>query len=328
MDVEKSFDMKQIPILSGRCLVVELPEGATNPEIHSRSLTFDTPLEVDEWGYDYQAVKLPEGNWHIVGMLSEVTEEQLTDIVKPVRHRNGAAMFYNYDKRIYTPFIRNRVESLHSSIMSEGWNISLLNSLGDVSTIDYPEEWKDIVDYEGLYKVSSHGRVKNKRGNLLKIRPIGRKPYVPSLCVRLSKSGKSKSWLIHRLLGLHFLSPPDNADEMDINHLDGNRLNNCLRNLEWSTKSSNLMHAFRFGLNPTHGERGSKSILKESDVREIFSLYSKGNTPTEIAKMYGVGRSTVSKIVNGNNWTHLKREKSRVLDRSSRCLLLGRDDEN
>ena len=71
---------KLIPILSGRCLVVELPEGATNPEIHSRSLTFDTPLEVDEWGYDYQAVKIPEGNWRIIGMLSEVTDAELADV--------------------------------------------------------------------------------------------------------------------------------------------------------------------------------------------------------------------------------------------------------
>lgn len=68
--------MKAFEILGGKAYVLELPEGATNPEVHTRSLTFDTPMEVDEWGYDYQSVKLPEGTWQIDGFLSDVNWDE------------------------------------------------------------------------------------------------------------------------------------------------------------------------------------------------------------------------------------------------------------
>lgn len=125
---------KIIPILSGRCLVVELPEGATKPEIYGRSLTFDTPIGVDEWGYDYQAVKIPEGNWRIIGMLSEVTEEQIIplvdwesnpeDIGDEWRYRDYQVQDEDYKYSHHTA-----LESLESAIIAEGYYLDV-NPLG------------------------------------------------------------------------------------------------------------------------------------------------------------------------------------------------------
>lgn len=73
--------MKQFEILSGRCLVVELPEGAHSPLIECINVLCDLTY-IDEWGYDYcSSFRLPPGAWEIVGMLGEVTEEQAAGVV-------------------------------------------------------------------------------------------------------------------------------------------------------------------------------------------------------------------------------------------------------
>lgn len=116
--------MKQIPLLQGKALLIELPEGATNPEVHTRSLTFDTPMEVDEWGYDYQTVKLPEGNWRIIGMLSEVTEESAASIAEQVRvmnQRTKGYRTYNVDQYGNEGYFESAIKSLESAIASEGY---------------------------------------------------------------------------------------------------------------------------------------------------------------------------------------------------------------
>lgn len=113
--------MKQFPILQGHARVVELPEGATNPEVHTRSLTFDTPMEVDEWGYDYQAIKLPPGTWQIVGLLPEVTEEDLSEIVSFIQIDKRVGWYdYNSPNPLTFPHA-TALESLESAIVASGY---------------------------------------------------------------------------------------------------------------------------------------------------------------------------------------------------------------
>lgn len=101
------------------------------------------------------------------------------------------------------------------------------------------EEWKDIKGYEGFYKISNLGNVLSAKRNKL-LKPIEHKGY---LKVMLSKHGKQKSFKVHRLVAIHFIPNP-NKDGC-INHIDENRKNNNVLNLEWCTIAENNIYGTR-----------------------------------------------------------------------------------
>jgi HNH endonuclease len=93
---------------------------------------------------------------------------------------------------------------------------------------------------------------------------------------------------------------------LEINHKDGNKYNNSLKNIELVTKSQNEKHANRTGLKDFKGEKSGTPKLKNKDVLEIRSAYSTGKfTHSEIAKKYGVDRRTIGAIVLRRNWAHI-----------------------
>lgn len=100
------------------------------------------------------------------------------------------------------------------------------------------EEWQDIAGYEGLYQVSNLGRVKSlnykRTGKEIILVPGNCRGY---LFVTLYKNGKVKSYYLHRLVGQAFLENPDNSPE--VNHIDQNKQNNCISNLEWCSSKYN-----------------------------------------------------------------------------------------
>lgn len=102
----------------------------------------------------------------------------------------------------------------------------------------------EVKGFESLYYVSSSGEVFNKKKKL--------KTYINNAgyeCIDLRDlKGKRYKFLVHRLVALNFL--PNPLNKKYVNHLDGNKLNNCLSNLEWVTNSENIVHARRTGLNP------------------------------------------------------------------------------
>ena len=114
------------------------------------------------------------------------------------------------------------------------------------------ERWKDIKGYEGLYKVSDCGRIKSLKK---KVGFYFRKEIILCNCkqqrgylaVNLSKNGKAKRFLVHRLVATAFIDNPKKLKQ--INHIDGNKNNNSINNLEWCTASENISHAFKLGLN-------------------------------------------------------------------------------
>lgn len=121
--------------------------------------------------------------------------------------------------------------------------------------MDYESEmWRDIKNYEGLYQISSFGRVKslekyvksplkNQNKVLRKEKILKQCIRSKYLCVGLSKEGKTKTFLIHRLVAIAFLPNPEGKRE--VNHKNGNKIDNSVENLEWCTSSENQLHAYK-----------------------------------------------------------------------------------
>tara|TARA_R110000851_G_C13074764_1_gene565189 strand:- start:717 stop:1226 length:510 start_codon:yes stop_codon:yes gene_type:complete len=167
------------------------------------------------------------------------------------------------------------------------------------------EEWIDIEGYEGFYQISSIGRVKSFHRKKPKILVcfISKNGYVR---IELNLKGKAKKYPVHRLVALGFIKTCNTR--LEVNHIDGNKLNNNLVNLEWCTPSENQIHAFKTGLQVSRkgiDHHGSK--LTEKDVVEIRSLYSTGNyKQVELAEMFGLHSRYVNLIIKKRRWKHVK----------------------
>jgi hypothetical protein len=153
------------------------------------------------------------------------------------------------------------------------------------------ERWKPIEGYEGLYEVSDTGKVRSlervvKRGNgFLNIPSKEKEPVEVHgyLYFSLFKEGKERRYAAHRLVAQHFIENPDNKPQ--INHLNGNKKDNRVQNLEWATQSENNYHALRTGLRKQYNRRGDKNPMygkhhSESAKKKIALVHS-GTRHTE-----------------------------------------------
>lgn len=176
------------------------------------------------------------------------------------------------------------------------------------------EAWKDVVGYEGLYKVSSNGRVKSFRkdkvnGNIMKQIESHKGYYEVSFTVK----GHRKKFKVHRLVAMAFI--PNNCNKPLINHKDGNKKNNNIDNLEWVTHSENVKHAYDNGfkgkmcgeLNPNFKMKGEKhwrygkSRSEETKNKISKSLTGRKFTEEHISKLKEKGiektKSRMHKII-------------------------------
>lgn len=175
------------------------------------------------------------------------------------------------------------------------------------------EMWKPVVGYENSHEVSNKGRLRSIprdvasrggitrwRGKLISAR-LDQDGY-PRPTLQVNKKRYYK--LLHRLVAMAYIPNPDNKS--CVNHIDGNKLNNNVENLEWCTVSENNNHAFRTGLkNNEHstGERCNWAKLKQWQVNEIRRDYDKKTCNQKIlADRYGIRDNTVSLIINNKTW--------------------------
>lgn len=112
------------------------------------------------------------------------------------------------------------------------------------------EIWKDIPNYEGFYQVSNLGRIKSLGNNRLKKEKImkNRKSKVAGERIILWKDKTCKEFLVARLVAFTFLNEDINNHSLTVNHIDGNRMNNSIDNLELISLKENIQHGFRTGL--------------------------------------------------------------------------------
>lgn len=174
------------------------------------------------------------------------------------------------------------------------------NYAGIDNKIYEDEIFVDIIGYEGLYQISNYGKVlalryKNTHEQLLQ--PVIKKSgYV---VYNLNKDGKYTYPRSHRLVALHFIENKNNHPF--VNHIDGNKLNNQVSNLEWCSMEYNNRHAKETGLLREPYTNTLKK-LNEEKVKEIKSLLEQGKFMTDIAKIYGVSRDSISNIKYDITW--------------------------
>lgn len=177
------------------------------------------------------------------------------------------------------------------------------------------EEWKTIPGYAN-HEASNYGNIRSidhyvpfhdvNTKSISKRLIIGRIRILEStkhgyLAVRLISKGKLLS--VHRLIALSFI-PNAEGHEM-INHIDGNRKNNMVTNLEWCNGSHNIKHSFNIGRSRKWGANKGRVGLDECQVLTIKSLLSDKFTQRRIAEYFKVSASTINDIKKGKSWGHL-----------------------
>jgi len=109
---------------------------------------------------------------------------------------------------------------------------------------------------------------------------------------------------VHRIVAKHFLDSQNGKNE--VNHIDGNKLNNNADNLEWCTKSENIKHAHNTGLINNVGVNNGSCKFSVQDIHQIRSIYDQGwATFQELANAYKTSTSHISNIVNYKKWRHV-----------------------
>lgn len=157
------------------------------------------------------------------------------------------------------------------------------------------EIWLPVTGFEDRYFVSNLGRIRSNT-----IRSVIRKPHItPNGYTSYRLIRKDYSYKIfsgHRLVAIHFIPNPENKPE--VNHIDGNKLNNNIENLEWCTSSENQRHAFDNGLQ-------SKGIGYDNPLsKPIISIFNgvKENigSITQASIKIGISRSCIKRSIDGN----------------------------
>ena len=180
------------------------------------------------------------------------------------------------------------------------------------------EIWKPVVGYEGIYEVSSLGRVKSCERTI--IRSNGREINFPDkimkpsinhkgyLIIDLRKNGNRQGGFIHRLVGKAFIDNPLNKER--INHKNGDKTDNRVQNLEWVTNQENMAHAYKFlGRTNKAASESRKRIVEQlngdGSIVNIFESIKEAFDKTGINNISAVCRG-IKQNAGGYKWRYSK----------------------
>lgn len=151
-----------------------------------------------------------------------------------------------------------------------------------------------------LYTINDNGEIFSDISGKMKTRNKGNTEY--QIINFMTQEGKKKTYRVHRLVMMAF-KPIKDMDKLEVNHIDGDKKNNALSNLEWCSASENQKHAFQTGLQqPRKGEKSNFSKLTQADIDKIFELRNLGWLQKDIANQIGCTRSNISYILNHKTW--------------------------
>lgn len=170
------------------------------------------------------------------------------------------------------------------------------------------EEFKDIKGHEGHYKINKKGEVisieryakhNNNGRQKIKQKKLKATSYGKYVYVTLSKNGVGRPYCIHRLKAIAFIPNPENKPE--VNHIDGNKLNNDLENLEWVTKSEQAIHAHKLGLTPPPPIMKGKNNSTSKPIEELKDdiVVKTYETVRDAAAINGLTSNMIIRICRG-----------------------------
>lgn len=153
-------------------------------------------------------------------------------------------------------------------------------------------KWKK---YDYLYSVSDTGKIRNDKSSHIIKQYKGKDGYVRTQLHRKTRT-------VHRIIAETFIPKVEGKDF--INHKDGDKTHNSVDNLEWCTRSENLLHAYRNGLKSAPiRTKNPRCKLSENDILFIKEHAKRDFLERELAEMFSVSDSEISAIVCGVNWS-------------------------
>lgn len=152
------------------------------------------------------------------------------------------------------------------------------------------EIWRNISFLNNKYEVSNRGRIRNaKTKRLLKLSPSKRGYLVFSCLIE----GKHKLVNVHRCVAIEFIPNPNNLSQ--VNHIDGDKTNADVSNLEWVSAQENILHARRTGL---HISDGDKAVIQIKDGKIIAEFKS----ASEAERITGIKRCNICNVCRNYCW--------------------------
>lgn len=159
------------------------------------------------------------------------------------------------------------------------------------------EIWKDVIDYEGLYQISNYGKVKSMKRCLGRSNGKDLNLSEKLLTCRIDEHGYRKTQLwknnipksirVHRIVAFAFVKNPNEFNE--VNHIDGNKLNNNSTNLEWCNSAHNQSEAIRLGLKKCIAIKR----IKNGIVQKRYNSIQEGSNDSKVSK------SSIFRCLNG-----------------------------
>lgn len=125
--------------------------------------------------------------------------------------------------------------------------------------------------------------------------------------IRNKRIGFKKCMVVHRLVAMTFIPNPDRLPE--VNHINGDKTDNRVENLEWCTAKENILHAFHTGLHKiSYGESNPLAKYTECQIRKACEMIESNLSSKKISDEVGIPRKLVNSIVAGSTWTAISKD--------------------
>jgi DNA-binding XRE family transcriptional regulator len=165
--------------------------------------------------------------------------------------------------------------------------------------MNHKARWRDIYPYDGVYKVSEYGEIKNAITGKILTQFLDKRGYhkVTLFGRDLNNKITRKVWSVHRLVALCFV-PIYSLDRFQVNHIDEDKSNNRADNLEWATNLENAQHRTRINkFKYKFGDENNKARIGTQMVKKIKAMYNTGHyTQAELAEQFGISQGAISQI--------------------------------